>query len=216
MKLSITRRLLTITALLTLTVGLASASQIAVYCGGFSLAGTGPGGYFSPVVNPVATGNITCPVYNTLPAGQVFASEQLILQADYTGGNTGTNTVQTTYSPGTLAMLADTLSVTGVVTSGAYSDTYGVNFPFNVGLGLGGPSFWVDGAYVQSTYPTVGGTIAYSARITSGTVQAVSGNVWELITYNPPQTGTPEPATMAMLGSALIGLGLIGRKRFVG
>ena len=76
MKVSIIRRLLTITALLTLTVGLASATQIAVYCGGFSLAGTGAGGYFNPVVNPVATGNITCPVYNSLPGGQVFARDR--------------------------------------------------------------------------------------------------------------------------------------------
>jgi hypothetical protein len=30
----------------------------------------------------------------------------------------------------------------------------------------------------------------------------------------PLPTGSPEPATMAMLGSALIGIGIIGRKRF--
>jgi hypothetical protein len=30
----------------------------------------------------------------------------------------------------------------------------------------------------------------------------------------PSPSGAPEPATMAMLGSALVGLGLIGRKRF--
>ena len=29
-----------------------------------------------------------------------------------------------------------------------------------------------------------------------------------------PDTGAPEPATLAMMGSALIGLGVIGRKRF--
>ena len=32
-------------------------------------------------------------------------------------------------------------------------------------------------------------------------------------TSNPEPTGLPEPATMVMMGSALIGLGLIGRKR---
>jgi hypothetical protein len=47
-----------------------------------------------------------------------------------------------------------------------------------------------------------------------------TGGASGAITYSgtfatpPPSTGSPEPATMAMLGSALIGLGVLGRKRF--
>jgi hypothetical protein len=196
---------------LMMSIG-ASAAQLApIYCGGFSFAGTGPGGVIN-TSNPVTSGTITCAPFTAglLPAGDNFVSEQLLLQADYSSG-TGNNSDATTYSAGTLAMVTDTITAagpSGPATSWADSFGAGDQNPTPPGFGS---SYFLDDSYTQTTLPTAGGTIAYSVNLAAGsTIQSVSGNVYELINYT---TTAPEPATLGLVGSALLGLGLLARKR---
>ena len=69
------------------------------------------------------------------------------------------------------------------------------------------------------------GTVAFNLAANGASTAGGSGNLVTqfadtarstvTITYTYSESGTtPEPATMAMLGSALIGLGVLGRKRF--
>ena len=71
--------------------------------------------------------------------------------------------------------------------------------------------------YLQGTFQDAGGTynngsasVILDFTQTGGPNNAISGSG----TFQTPSGFVPEPATMAMLGSALIGLGIFGRKRF--
>ena len=71
--------------------------------------------------------------------------------------------------------------------------------------------------YLTGTFHDAGGTyndgsasVILDFTQTGGPNNAISGSG----TFQTPSGFVPEPATMAMLGSALIGLGILGRKRF--
>jgi hypothetical protein len=122
---------------------------------------------------------------------------------------TGTTAISWTFGPtGTLSVALGTPGTPG--TGGTFSDSRPpateVNFlspylsfasstseSFSFGLSGGTPGGAVG----------AGGHLADEAFSGVGTFDAI-----------PLPVGTPEPATMAMLGGALVGLGLVGRKRF--
>jgi LPXTG-motif cell wall-anchored protein len=78
-----------------------------------------------------------------------------------------------------------------------------------------------------SPYNTTGNfTIGYDTT-TSESITGGGGNIVAtqssttaatytvIYNYTIPQTGSPEPATMTLFGSALLGIGFFARKRFV-
>jgi hypothetical protein len=67
----------------------------------------------------------------------------------------------------------------------------------------------------QGFYNIAPGSLSLTFTQTGGSTGAVTYS-GTFATPPLPGTSVPEPATMAMMGGALIGLGLVGRKRFAG
>jgi len=85
----------------------------------------------------------------------------------------------------------------------------------NVGNGFLG-AFKYAGYQLFNTYVSVTASETRDVSNNTATVPLgkASGTVYVKYLYEGPQTDIPEPVTLGLLGSGLVGLGLLGRKRF--
>ncbi len=147
-----------------------------------------------------STAVFSCPALNA-GAGNIITNFQLFGTGDYTGGPFGTTsgtqvTLVFSANAGPFNGATQTLMVSG----GNSSNTFNPTTPFQLGSTAGG---------LQS-YSAF--TVNLSSTVNSGTVGASTAQV--VFSYTTAPVGeTPEPATLGLMGSALIGLGFLARRK---
>jgi hypothetical protein len=163
--------------------------------------------------NGSGTGTATCGPGPDL-TGDTGITIEVIYMADYSAGNFATtNTAQVVFTPQNLDGGWSPASMTCTATGTFNSATDSCNNPppaptvqGNFSSALGTQAQLI--ALAGSSF-----TVSETATLVQGTVSNSTGTVFVQYDYSAPTTGAPEPTTMALVGSALIGLGIIGRKR---
>ena len=180
------------TTLVLATVALgvsASAATITVNCTPFPIQFGGGSG----------SGPISCPGFS---AAGTLAGASLTLYADYTFGGSS-NDIQLTFSVGAPAGVTwNQSSVVIDVTGGFSSSGSSPAVPYADAATAG-----VSNAAFASAF-----NVGVSSTVVSGSAGTSSGGAQVTYTYNVI-SATPEPGTIALLGSGLIGLALAGRRR---
>lgn len=155
--------------------------------------------------NGTAIPAFSCPTISA-GAGNVFTSFALVASSDYTaqgiGGPVGTVNVVMTFTAigGPVGGSTNSQTTAGDDTLG--SNTHTPPTPITIG----------------STIPGGTSTAAFTvnaASVSNGQVDpsASSGSVAIVYTVGPVTTTTPEPTTLGLMGSALLGLGLLARRK---
>jgi hypothetical protein len=225
------RRILLASAFLAMTCTLASASQINGTC---STAGPGP-----TELGVATSGLVTCTQFNLNPAWLtsivITLQGNVVNNSSITLTNTNADSATATASTDVAFNLSAALAGFTFVTDGqgnlfdVFASTGAQTIP---GLGTVGPILVTGSGSNASTDTTAGtfgayegaGTFSINDRTTTnlvsnfnggnGTVSQVTkatGTATVVYNYTVP-SATPEPTTMVLFGSALVGLGFI-RKR---
>jgi len=200
------------------SISFATPTTVVLNCAGYSVSG-GAGAITGGSAFTSGVQSLSCPGI-ALPGGTNVFSSQIIISTDYSGGlggnTTGANSVKGTWSdPGTngfsLSGLPDTLTASNVSpfsNSGAYTQTGSLtqsaaNYIANTTEVL---------AQAAAGFSVGVNAFANGANGTTGTVQTLSNTLQVIYTYDTT-SGTPEPASFAMIGGGLLALGFAARRR---
>jgi len=197
-------------ALALLMTSYAGASSFSETCGSVA-APTG--------TNPVLTGAgpITCPAF-TVPANDTLTSVEMLIENTFSQGVTGqTNTIQFTYSgTGFDAVTGLTTTSTSNPTSGSDG---GATDTGNVTAQVPGSTCSevasVDVACFEETPVGTSFSMTVSSSwIQGGTTSSGADGVTitAIFTYVPTAT-IPEPTSLVLIGSGLLGLGYLARRK---
>jgi hypothetical protein len=160
------------------------------------------------------TGTDTCGP-SGLVATDTINAITIFFLSDYQFGLSPSNSVSIGFTPSnTLGATWSTPATTCTVTGAGSSTADTCNF-FAGNVNAPGTSSSTDTnaaslhALAASTF-----TVGLTSAVNSGSVATSAAGVVVEYDFTVASTGSPEPTTLALVGSALIGLGIIRRKRF--
>jgi hypothetical protein len=166
---------------------------------------------FCGVISAAGSGTFTCPTYASLGGSVSLASEFLVEDSNYALGVGGAGSLITnfSYTGGPAQFASDTVTSTGAAGFGGTPVSANLGTLNAPNAATGATAGFYDN--VSSPYGTV--TVNYTTTANSA-AQGISAYVQVVYDYNIVATGTPEPVSMVLFGGGLLGLSLLGRKKF--